>query len=158
MQNYFHTLAQYDAWANGELFKALTSPNNPAATDDRVLHLLGHLVAAKQVWTARIRGEETVTRNLWPIHPVPTAQTLLAAADKEMLSVTADPAADFDRIIRYANQTRRVFETPLCDILIHLVNHSTYHRGQLATAMKNAGATPASTDYILYARQLAGQL
>ena len=43
----------------------------------------------------------------------------------------------------------------LTDILTHLVNHSTYHRGQITQLLRRPGMTPPGTDYILFARQPA---
>jgi len=42
--------------------------------------------------------------------------------------------------------------TPVGDILMHLVLHSAYHRGQVAAAVREAGGKPAPTDYVVYVR------
>ena len=39
-------------------------------------------------------------------------------------------------------------------MFLHVVNHSTYHRGQIAGRMRQAGATPVATDYIAYVREI----
>jgi len=44
------------------------------------------------------------------------------------------------------------YRTPVGDILMHLVLHSAYHRGQVAAAIREAGGKPAPTDYVVYAR------
>ena len=45
------------------------------------------------------------------------------------------------------------FQTPIRDVLTHLLMHSTYHRGQVAAAVREAGGKPAATDYAVYLRQ-----
>jgi uncharacterized damage-inducible protein DinB len=149
MREYLHNLARYDAWANEQLIRSLAGA---AATDERVLHLAGHLLAATRVWLGRIRGEDTQEWNLWPVLAIETLIPMLREADQQMLSLTASETENFDRIIHYRNQSGKFFDTKLSDILIHIVNHATYHRGQLATAVKNAGGEPAVTDYIAWVR------
>ncbi len=42
----------------------------------------------------------------------------------------------------------------LLDLLLHVVNHSSYHRGQLTTMLRRVGATPVATDYVYFKRDL----
>jgi uncharacterized damage-inducible protein DinB len=44
------------------------------------------------------------------------------------------------------------YRTPIQDVLMHLVLHSAYHRGQVAAAVREAGGNPAATDYVVYLR------
>ena len=46
------------------------------------------------------------------------------------------------------------YRTPIQDVLMHLILHSAYHRGQVAAAVREAGGKPASTDYVVYLRGL----
>lgn len=149
MRKHLHDLARYDAWANEQLFQSLIGP---AASNDRVLHLTGHLLASKRIWLARIRGEDTAALNLWPVYSIDEFTPMLRETDAKMLSLTSSEQENFDRVIHYRNQTGKFFDTRLADILIHVVNHGTYHRGQLATAIKNAGGSPPVTDYIAWIR------
>lgn len=54
--------------------------------------------------------------------------------------------------ISYKNSRGERFENSVRDILFHVINHSTYHRGQIATDCKLHGMTPLATDYIFYKR------
>lgn len=151
MREYLQNLARYDGWADEQLIQSL---KGPAEGDERVIHLAGHLLAAKRVWLSRIRGEDTFTYDLWPKYSVVDFAVRLRELDQEMLAFVSSPQENFDRIVHYRNQTGNYFDTRLSDILIHVVNHATYHRGQLATAVKNAGGTPAVTDYIAWVRSV----
>jgi uncharacterized damage-inducible protein DinB len=53
----------------------------------------------------------------------------------------------------YQNTKGEAFTDRVQDILMHVVMHSAYHRGQIATHMRAAGHTPASTDFIHAVRQ-----
>jgi len=54
--------------------------------------------------------------------------------------------------INYKNSIGNVFENTIQEIFFHFINHSTYHRGQIAMLMKQAGLEPINTDYIFYKR------
>lgn len=56
--------------------------------------------------------------------------------------------------LAYRNTKGQEFKTPVQDVLMHLVMHSAYHRGQVAAAVRDSGGKPAATDYIVYVRQL----
>lgn len=55
-------------------------------------------------------------------------------------------------IIEYKNSTGKTFQNSRYDILIHVLNHGTYHRAQIATELRGHGIEPINTDYITYMR------
>ncbi|MDO8549036.1 MAG: DinB family protein [Ignavibacteria bacterium] len=55
-------------------------------------------------------------------------------------------------IIKYRNTKGDEYQNRLSDIITHVINHSSYHRGQIALLVRNAGGIPAVTDYIAYRR------
>jgi uncharacterized damage-inducible protein DinB len=57
---------------------------------------------------------------------------------------------ELDRKIRYANSKGQPFNNSVRDMLFQVINHSTYHRAQIATEFKNNGLDPLLTDYIYY--------
>jgi uncharacterized damage-inducible protein DinB len=60
---------------------------------------------------------------------------------------------DLHRKIAYSNRKGDKFEQPAFDILLHLLNHSSYHRGQLVTIMRALDVTQIpQTDFIVYKR------
>jgi uncharacterized damage-inducible protein DinB len=54
--------------------------------------------------------------------------------------------------VAYTTSSNQAFETPARDILLHVLTHSGYHRGQVASRVREMGLVPAETDYILYVR------
>jgi uncharacterized damage-inducible protein DinB len=52
--------------------------------------------------------------------------------------------------ITYVNVKGETWTHALWQMLRHLVNHSTYHRGQVATMLRQLGAEPAATDFLLF--------
>ena len=61
---------------------------------------------------------------------------------------------DLDRVLHYKTMAGTPMEGQLWQMLQHLVNHGSYHRGQVATLLRQLGAKPNSTDLIGYYREL----
>ena len=59
-----------------------------------------------------------------------------------------------DDMIRYTNFAGKDLVFPLWPMLRHLVNHSSYHRGQITTMLKQLGHQPIATDMILFYQEL----
>ena len=62
--------------------------------------------------------------------------------------------ADWDRDVAYRDLKGNPYETPVWRIIAHLVNHDSYHRGQVVTMLRQLGHAPPGTDLILYYRTL----
>ncbi len=79
----------------------------------------------------------------------------LSNIDNENYSTTLKIIANnnLDNIIEYTNSKGIKFSNKIKDVLFHVINHSTYHRGQIATELKNCGIEPINTDYIFYKRK-----
>ena len=151
MHQYLNKLAHYDAWANEQVLATVRALGR---TDERVETLVGHLVQAKRIWLGRI--DNTPDGQLPPAQPrinVDEATRLLAITDARLIAITgALTTAGPGHLVYYRTSKGVAYQTPLVDVIVHLVNHATYHRGQIATAVKNSGGTPAVTDYIAWVR------
>ena len=60
---------------------------------------------------------------------------------------------DLTRVIAYGDTRGTAWEERLGRMLRHVVNHSSYHRGQVVTMLRQLGAVPPSTDLIRYYRE-----
>ena len=61
------------------------------------------------------------------------------------------------QIIEFRNTKGILYRHPLWETMQHLVNHGTYHRGQVTTLLRQLGATPLATDMIFFYRESSGQ-
>ena len=66
--------------------------------------------------------------------------------------VDALTEADLDVEIPYVNSAGDAFRSTRADIMLQVMLHGSYHRGQVAAVLRAGGATPAPTDYIAFAR------
>ena len=62
---------------------------------------------------------------------------------------------DLRRVVSYVNFQGETWAYPLDAVLWHLVNHGTYHRGQLAHVLRQLGQAPPTTDYLVFVDEIA---
>jgi uncharacterized damage-inducible protein DinB len=148
----------YNVWANA-IFAGLLQEITPALLDKEVLSsfpslrkTVHHIWDAELIWLSRLK-EQTIA---WP----PTAQFVNAG-----IQDFVNGSKSFDEFVRfqsepflasettYKNTKGEKFSNPNSGIIMHVMNHSTFHRGQLVTILRHLGAPQIpSTDLITYLR------
>ncbi|MCA9726150.1 MAG: hypothetical protein KC729_00600 [Candidatus Eisenbacteria bacterium] len=140
-------IVTYHDWAATQLLDALErAPQAPA----RAVSLLSHVIAAEHVWHERVEGRIAQIA-FWPDFDLPRLREL-AVHNLEDWQRTLS-RDDLDRVIAYRNSKGIAYETPIQEILLHLLSHGAYHRGQITEAMREAGLPLLNTDFIVYLRQ-----
>jgi uncharacterized damage-inducible protein DinB len=135
------TLA-YDFWANGE---TLTSIERAPGAPEKARAIAAHAVATLFLWHGRVSGVDHAVA-VWPEWTLPQIRERLAAAEPLWREMVAD--SDASRVVSYTNSKGEVFRSSVGDICTHVMFHGAYHRGQVATVLREAGFEPAYTDYI----------
>ena len=150
MIQHLQRMFAYDDWANREVLKSLRQSPQPAA---RSLKLLAHIMAASRLWLQRLKGEKQ-TIPVWPDLNLPQCSAQANELSNLWERYLADLTdADLSRTCDYTNSKGEHWTSRVEDILIHVFMHSAYHRGQIASDVRNAGLTPAYTDFIHAVRQ-----
>ena len=144
-------LLKYNDWATREAANTLKGLENK---NDRLLELLSHIVSAQKVCLNR-----TLQRNAyadpWQIHTIEECVSLSTSLTAEWINFLEGLSdIELEKRIEYKNTKGEKFVNTIKDIVAHLINHSTYHRAQIAQIVKTLGGNPAVTDYIIYQRQL----
>ena len=155
-------LFAYDAWANALVFETAAGLSEEQLADSvassfpSVVGTLAHMVGAEWVWLRRWLGESPEGFPDWVAKPVlADLRARLAAVEQEREAFVAGLSdGELGRIVSYRNLAGQVFADPLGGLIRHVVNHSTYHRGQVATQLRQLGLKPPSTDLIVFQRQL----
>lgn len=141
----FPRLFTYDAWANRASIAAL--PQVPPA---RALAILAHIAGSQRTWLSRLTGRPSPLV-VWPsLTRDECAAELTRDATEWNAYLATNP--DLSSCVTYTNQEGERVTVSIDEILTHVVMHSAYHRGQLAMLTRDAGATPAHTDFVFAAR------
>jgi uncharacterized damage-inducible protein DinB len=119
-------------------------------TSERSVKLFSHILNAHHIWKSRIEGIKPGF-DVWSVHPV--AEFASVNLNNYDTTLRLLDQVDFNEEIRYTTSTGKAFTNTVGDILFHIVNHSTYHRGQIASDFKDSGIEPLNTDYILFKRE-----
>jgi uncharacterized damage-inducible protein DinB len=141
----------YEAWANARIDQCLGG----FIPTHEILGVWSHLIVTKQMWLARVVGEDYSRLALWSIYQVPEAATMLTDVERRWRSFLEDLSdAELDRVVTFHNTKSQPQADTVTDILMHVVMHGAYHRGQLATLIKVAiGLEAPITDYIVFTRE-----
>lgn len=148
MKQFFKELFEYTFHFNEKVINSLLDIEG--AIPEKALQLINHTINAQQIWNARIENKPCVI-DVWGIRPLDTLKMINEVNYQNSLLIIE--SFDFDKKKKYTNTQGKAFENTVRDMLFHAVNHSTYHRGQIATYCKLSGVTPLVTDYIFYKRQ-----
>jgi uncharacterized damage-inducible protein DinB len=150
LKDYFIHQFKYNNWATNEAAKSLKGLEKK---DERLEELLSHIISAQQIWLNRIL-ERKINVGPWEKHSVqeciPKSTTITAEWINLLESLIEK---EFERRIDYVNTKGEKFNNSIKDIVSHVLNHSTYHRAQIAQKVKALGGKPSVTDYIFYQRQ-----
>lgn len=155
MKKYFLKLYQYNAWANKRVLGTLKRQN---VSDEKILSIMSHVVAALFLWLHRIKGLPAPDVKLWGgDYSLDQLVSLSDKATQDWLAFV-ESTDNFDRQLSYKNYVGDPYTNNVENIMIHLVNHSSYHRAQVAMLLRQKGFEPINTDFITYDRVITGQL
>jgi uncharacterized damage-inducible protein DinB len=154
-------LIRYNDWANERMAEAIRKVTEEkhrtpiTSSFGSLRETLGHVVSAEWIWLRRWKGDSPATAPLWVASDsADTFLERLTEIRKERLQWLweLDEAA-YEKPVEYRNLAGNTYRNTLSDLIRHVVNHSTYHRGQLATQLRQLGQVPPATDFIVYRRE-----
>ena len=156
-------LYDYNAWANRRAMEAAAALTPEQFTKplgssfSSVRDTLAHIYGAEWIWLERFQGRSpaslpdvTQFANL-----VSLRERWLEQEARLLGFVRGLEQADLDRMMEYKTLKFGVYRNPLWQSMQHLVNHGTYHRGQVTTLLRQLGAQPILTDLMHFCRERA---
>ena len=153
---------QYSAWATRRVLESVRSLDAEELHRDLgssyggIYGTLAHIFQADSIWFDRLDGISTSSLAAY----VPEAEFAafsrrwLAALDCWVSWAEALDSAGWDRIVAYRNTKGETDSQPAWRIALHVVNHASYHRGQITTMLRQLGREPIGTDLMAYYRSL----
>ncbi len=152
-------LYAYNQWANARFVAAAAALTEAQFTAQvtsscpSVRDTLAHVVWVELAWLRRWRGESAGAPPAWLDSPtLPTLRGRLEEIESERARFLAQLSTDqLERTVHYRLLSGAARSSRLADLLVHVVNHSTYHRGQLTTILRQVGASPPKSDFEFFA-------
>lgn len=152
-----HQYVSYNAWANARLADVLRTLT-PAQLDQEIVSsfpsirkTVFHISDAEQVWLSRLHGFSPTE---WPSKNADSGTAIdgWMNASKTLLEfVEKQPAEFFQSSNTYRTMAGMERTTKVEGMIMHCMNHSTHHRGQLVTMLRQAGVKEIpSLDLITY--------
>jgi uncharacterized damage-inducible protein DinB len=164
MSNLFQQLAAYNAWANARLYEAaLALPEEQYRADVgvffRSLHgTLNHLLLTDRLWLTRLTGVGEQPKRLDEVlydDRFDLARARLAEDARLKIIVDGYDEAALARPHAYQTTSGKPQQQPLSDILLHLFNHQTHHRGHAHACLSiTTRQEPPSLDLLIFQRGL----
>jgi uncharacterized damage-inducible protein DinB len=146
---------EYMRWADAQMQAAARTVNDEGYYKEQgisigsIHKLLVHCMAVQWLWLSRWRGESPTrleNHEDWPTRDALSARwPLVHSAITDFLGTTSPK--QLAREVQYRNTRGELSAVPLGDLMLHMIDHATYHRGQLNTMIKRAGGTPANISF-----------
>ena len=160
------TMLDYHYWARDRLLAALEPLTPEQYTRDlgssfkSIRETVTHVYAAEWAWHERWQGrspDALLPPDLFP--DLAALRTAWAEHETKMRAFVANLGeGGTDRIIEYKLLSGHAGASPVWQMLQHVVNHASYHRGQVTTMLRQIGAAPAKPmDMIAYYRVMASE-
>lgn len=161
MKQLLASFAAYEYWANEKMLEAIL----PLSEDQQQQEISSsfpsihktclHIWDAASIWWQRLQMQDQIMVPSLTFHPsmneVSEGVLLQNKQWIEWVDIATD--ADLERVLPYKTMKGDGFVQPVKDILLHLFNHGTYHRGQLVTMLRQLGIEKIpQTDYIIFSR------
>ena len=155
------THINYTVWASARLLEAASALSSDElerdfqTADKSVLGTLVHIFAADRAWYHRVQGTPRATfidaadrtlpalLNAWPTYHQKSQQQMTTETDESI-----------QRIVTFTDLKGKQHQQPFWQIVLHMVNHGSHHRGQVSGFIRSMGKVPPQLDLIFYYREI----
>ena len=156
-----HKQFEYDRWANARMLGVVAGLSPEAFLKDlgssfgSIRNTAAHIISAEWAWLERWNG--TSPKQMLDPTGFPDVAALRARwaqveqDQKNFLQSLSQGRLEAD--LDYFNLQGGAVTLPLWQQMLHMVNHSSYHRGQITTIIRQVGAKPVATDLIGFYRE-----
>jgi uncharacterized damage-inducible protein DinB len=154
-------LYEYNAWADRRALEAAGALSTEQFTKPicssfpSVRDTLGHIYGAEWLWLERFQGRSPASLpDTKEFGEIGQLKARWMEFEPLLLNFARGLAQqDLDRVMEYNTLKFGVYKNPLWQSMQHVVNHGTYHRGQITTMLRQLGAQPILTDLMHYYRE-----
>lgn len=153
---------RYNHWANEKICRYLVNVTDGQLHEDRdseyevIKKIVMHIADGEQTWLARLNGQNIPHMHNLDISGTFTNICGLILKNPELFINFVEEKKDsfFDESTEYINLKGKTFTQNNAEIILHCMNHSTFHRGQIISLLRHVGYTDQSaSDFIMFLRQ-----
>ena len=154
-------LYEYNAWADRRVVEAASALSREqfnqklGSSFSSVRDTLSHIFGVEWLWLERFQGRSpaAIPDDAEYADVAKLKADWLAFEPTLLKFVRGLSQEDLDRVMEYKTMKFGVYRNPLWQSMQHLVNHGTYHRGQVTTMLRQLGAQPILTDLMHFYRE-----
>lgn len=146
MKAFFKDIYQYHQDYNNRLIQQLLA--NKQQLPKKAISLFNHTMNAQQIWNARILN--LPTEGVFVEHDTIKWQMINDANFENSFKIIEEK--ELNEIVVYKNTKGLEYKSSVKEILFHVANHSTHHKGQIVALLRQNEIEPIITDYIFYKR------
>jgi uncharacterized damage-inducible protein DinB len=150
----------YSAWASARLLEAASALTQDelnramSVSHGTVLGTLAHIYGGDRIWISRLTDAEPRKKLFDPGEEI-TIEALQRDWPQQYARLAGFlETADLAGMLHYFDTKGNAYQTPVWQVILHLVNHATLHRGQVMAMLRQLGKQPPPTDLIFYYRTL----
>ncbi|MDC0612015.1 DinB family protein [Vibrio sp.] len=169
-KHHFELMAQYNRRMNAQIYEQTHKLDQTDLEKDMgaffgsAFGTLSHILVGDLLWLARIKSHSSAYHSLDVIenYPKPSAlndilwrdindlhQARIAVDDTIIQWIAETTESDFDRPFSYKSTQGQEFHKNFAEVLSHIFNHQTHHRGQVSTLLNQLGCDIGVTDFIV---------
>ena len=149
LKNLFIKQQEYENWANNLVIKSIMDSNNP---NERVFELISQIVIVHQNWLQKIKKEQPYYKPWEKLTLDDCLKLSNENFNSDVTYISSLKDKDFEEFILFPFMAKPS-KIAIQDLLTHLVNHASYHRGQIIALLKNKLDILPLTTYIAFASQ-----
>ena len=162
MTNVPTEMFNYHTWANQTILGRIKELPSSVLSEElnssfpTIAHALSHIYAVDQMWYLILSGMEMrdALQECMPLNgkTLPTVEEYINSFAEltERYNEWIQRQTDLEQTIQLDNPYAGISETTLSKMLLHVVNHGTYHRGNISTMLRQMGHASTMNDYCLY--------
>ena len=140
-------MARHQAWADAAHWKILRE-NATLLEDEEIRTRLNHMSMALKMLSSLARGETPDVAGMKEVDSIDDLEVSMGKTHRDLVATLQ--STDLDKMIALPRGPKGPFEAPAGVLLLQAITHSQHHRGQNASRMRQLGATPPMTDFVIW--------
>ena len=143
-------MLEYNDWANRLVLDKLTEFPD---LNQKIYSLFSHIIITQILWINRVNAEPYEFKDFWHMLDINSMRKLNARSTADWLSlINRKDEKELTQSHSYINSKGNKYTNTLAQIITQVINHSTYHRAQIALLLRAENIQPPYTDYIGFFR------